>query len=73
MLERYPWRGRLDDTWWRISNKKYGPTLHFGMSGDCRFDAPDASFGVCYLACVVAQVVIQAIAYVSDSRYLPIG
>lgn len=41
----------LEDTWWRISHKKYGPALHFGVSGDCRFDAPDASFGVCYLAC----------------------
>jgi hypothetical protein len=41
----------LEDTWWRISHNKYGPTLHFGVSGDCRFDAPDGSFGVCYLAC----------------------
>lgn len=34
----------------RISRKEYATPLYFGASGDCRFDAPDASFGVCYFA-----------------------
>lgn len=40
----------LRDSWWRISKTKHGPSLYFGATGDCRFDAPSALFGVCYLA-----------------------
>ena len=41
----------LDDTLWRIADRKYRESpLHFGSTGRNRFDASDNSYGVCYLA-----------------------
>ena len=41
----------FDGTLWRIADRTYRDSpLHFGSTGRNRFDAPDKSYGVCYLA-----------------------
>ena len=41
----------FDSTLWRIADREYRESpLHFGSTGRNRFDAPDNSYGVCYLA-----------------------
>lgn len=55
--------------WARIHRASLGP-LFFGRTGGCRFDAPDGSFGVLYVAASPAGAFIETFGWVTGTRVI---
>ena len=55
--------------WFRIYRLSYAP-LHFGRTGDNRFDLPDGKTGVCYVAANEAGAFIETLGHTTGRRVL---